>query len=239
MTVHPAALGCVRGRGVIDHASRHAGQQRLIKLDLRDFFPGIRASRIHALFHSLGYPTRVARYLTGLTTHCSPPRILRTLPSGEFDSPEQRMRTLRRAMSVCNRHLPQGAPSSPALANLCAYRLDLRLAGAALECGARYSRYVDDLSFSGPFDAAHGRRILAMIDDIVRDEGFEPNWRTAAVVGAGTAQRLAGLTINRHPNLPRDEYDRLRAVLTNCLRHGPTSQDKDRHGDFIADAAAQ
>lgn len=137
-------------------------------------------------------------------------------------------------MSACNRHLPQGAPSSPALANLCAYRLDLRLAGAALECGARYSRYVDDLSFSGAFDAARGHRILAMIDDIVRAEGFEPNWRKAAVVGAGAAQRLTGLTINRHPNLPRSEYDRLRAILTNCSRHGPTSQNKAGHGDFRA-----
>lgn len=53
---HPAAMGCVRGRGVIEHASRHAGQQRLVKLDLRDFFLAIRASRIHALFRSLGYP---------------------------------------------------------------------------------------------------------------------------------------------------------------------------------------
>ena len=232
--VHPAAMGCVRGRGVIDHAGLHAGQLRLVKLDLRDFYPGIRASRIHALFRSLGYPTKVARYLTGLTTHCSPPRILHALPFGEYDSPEQRMHTRRRAMSLCDRHLPQGAPSSPALANLCAYRLDLRLAGAARACGARYSRYVDDLCFSGAFDAAQGHRILAMIDDIVREEGFEPNWRKAAVVGAGAAQRLTGLTVNRHPNLPRAEYDRLKAILTNCQRHGPSSQNKGNHRDFRA-----
>ena len=232
--VHPAAMGCVRGRSVIDHAGQHAGQPRLVKLDLRDFFPGNRASRIHALFRSLGYPTMVARHLTGLTTHCSPPRILRTLPHGEYDSPEQRLRTRRRAMALCDRHLPQGAPSSPALANLCAFRLDLRLAGAALACGARYSRYVDDLSFSGAFDAARGHRMLAMIDDIVRDEGFDPNWRKAAVVGAGAAQRLPGLTVNRHPNLPRAEYDRLKAILTNCRRHGPTSQNKAGHRDFRA-----
>lgn len=237
--VHPAAMGCVRGRGVVDNAARHAGQPLLIKLDLRDFFSTIRAARVHALFRHLGYPVAVARYLTGLTTHRSPPHALRALPIGEFDSPEERFKQQRRAHQLSQRHLPQGAPTSPALANLCAYRLDLRLAGAAQECGLRYTRYVDDLSFSGAADPAQGRRILKMIDAIVREEGFEPNWRKAGIHTRATRQQVTGVVVNQHPNLSRDEYDRLKAILTNCARHGPASQNHAGHADFQAHLAGR
>ena len=231
---HAAAMGCVRGRSAVDHARVHAGQPMLIKLDLRAFFPSIRAARVHALFRTLGYPREVARVLTGLTTHATAHHALRTRPGNPFDSRDEVHRQRRRAFHYTERHLPQGAPTSPALANLCAYRLDLRLAGAARECGARYSRYVDDLSFSGAFDAAHGRRILAMMTAIVREEGFEPNGRKAGVFPAATAQRVTGITINRHPNPDRREVDRLKAILTNCLRHGPASQNRAGHADFRA-----
>jgi len=230
--VHPAAMGSVRGRGVVDNAARHVGQRLLIKLDLRDFFSTILASRVHALFRSLGYPVTIARYLTGLTTHRSPHHVLRALPAGEFDSVDERFKQQRRAHQLSQRHLPQGAPTSPALANLCAYRLDLRLAGAARKCGLRYTRYVDDLSFSGAAEPAQGRRLLKMMDAIVREEGFDPNWRKAGVHTGANRQQVTGVIVNQHPSLPRDAYDRLKATLSNCVRHGPASQNHTGHPDF-------
>jgi hypothetical protein len=54
-------------------------------------------------------------------------------------------------------HLPQGAPTSPALANLAAFVLDARLSGLARAADATYTRYADDLAFSG--DARVGRLV--------------------------------------------------------------------------------
>jgi hypothetical protein len=222
---HPAAYGCVRGRSVLDNAALHAGSPLLLKLDLRDFFLGIRASRVHALFRALGYPCAVARILTGLSTHCTPIQVLRGAPRTEYASVEERRRHRAWVRQFMERHLPQGAPTSPALANLCAWRMDVRLDAAARECQARYSRYVDDMAFScADGDSGRGRRILSMMQDIVLEEGFQPNWRKIRLLPSGASQRITGLVVNRHPNLPRREYDVLKAILTNCRHHGAASQ---------------
>lgn len=233
--VHAAAHGCVRGRSAITGASGHAGAAILIHLDLRDFFSSIPAARVHALFHTLGYSRAVSRYLTGLTTHCSHPAILRTTPPGSCLTPEQRMQWPRQTRMLLTRHLPQGAPTSPALANLCAWRLDERIRGAAATCNGHYTRYVDDIAVSLPESSVpHARRVSLMLQTIIFEEGFEPHPRKTRIMPQSQAQRLTGLVVNAHPNLPREEYDTLKAILTNCIRHGPSSQNRAQRTDFRA-----
>ena len=83
-------------------------------------------------------------------------------------------------------HLPQGAPTSPALASLAARRLDLRLAGLASALGARYSRYADDLTFSGDADLPAGRwgRVVSRV---AREEGFAVAAGKSSVDGCTSA----------------------------------------------------
>ncbi|KAB2912902.1 MAG: RNA-directed DNA polymerase [Dechloromonas sp.] len=235
LPAHTAATGCVRGLSVVDNARRHADSPLLLKMDLRDFFASIPAGRVFALFRTLGYPPASAHCLTQLCTHATPMRVLRELPQDGHGSWEWRRQQQEWARRFNTRHLPQGAPTSPALANLCAYRLDLRLAGLARECRATYSRYVDDLAFSLPrHDSARAHRIQLLAEEIILQEGFAPNRRKTRLCPAGQTQTLTGLVVNRHPNLPRAEYDRLKAILTNCRRHGPTGQNHDQHPDFRA-----
>ena len=185
-------------------------------MDLSNFFPTFAAARIQALFRTLGYPESVADLLTGICTNAAPRSL--------FEGFSLESRSL-----YCRPHLPQGAPASPSLANLCSYRLDCRLSALAASAGAKYTCYADDLAFSGgPDFDRHAARFSTHVAAILLDEGFAVNHRKTRIMRPGTAQRLAGLVVNRYPNVARADFDRLKAILTNCVRFGPESQN--RHG---------
>ena len=218
---HEAACGYTRERSLLDHARAHAGQVVVLKFDLSDFFSSVRASRVHALFATLGYPHAVARALAALTTTATPEPVLQRLRE------EGRM-TWQQAQRLRDAHLPQGAPSSPALANLCAFGLDLRLDGLAHALGARYTRYADDIVFSGGTHLRDVRqRIETWVGRIAREEGFALNHRKTRCLGEGRRQAVCNVVVNRTPNLARDQFDRLKAVLHQCVVHGPSTQNRE------------
>src|SRR5262249_19106432 len=132
-------------------------------------------------------------------------------------------------------HLPQGAPTSPALANLAAYRLDARLAGLAESVDAQYTRYADDLVFSGGATFARTiGRFPVHVAAVALEEGFAVQHRKTRVMRQGVRQRAAGVVLNRRINLPRADYDQIKAILCNCLRHGPQGQNRAGVDDFRA-----
>ncbi|MBV9125976.1 MAG: RNA-directed DNA polymerase [Planctomycetes bacterium] len=224
---HEAAHGYRRGRSVATYVGPHTGRRIVLHLDLRDFFPSIRSSRVQALFRTVGYPFPVARLLTGLCTNVVPGEVWHSSPvrgePGEWNrSPHYQVP-----------HLPQGAPTSPALANLCAYRLDCRLTGLARAVGAAYTRYADDLAFSGGRDLERSTRgFQVQVARIALEEGFEVHTRKTRFMRQGVRQQLAGVVLNEHANLRREEYDRLKAILFNCVRHGPGLQNREGRPDF-------
>ncbi len=223
---HEAACGFTRGRGLLDHARGHVGQDVLMRFDLRDFFGSVRASRVHALFATLGYSPAVSRALTALTTSRVPePYLMRWR--------DERLIDCQHAARLRIAHLPQGAPTSPALANLCAFNLDLRLAALAQSCGARFSRYADDLVISGGKGLAARRlQLEALVGAVAREEGFALQHRKTHCATRAGAQRVCGLVVNEHPNLPRAEFDRLKAVLHRCVVDGPRAQNRSGIADW-------
>jgi hypothetical protein len=122
-------------------------------------------------------------------------------------------------------HLPQGAPTSPALANLCAFRLDCRLAGLARCAGAAYTRYADDLLFSGgPEFKRVVDRFYLHAGAVALEEGFKVHTRKTRIMRQSVCQQAAGIVLNERPNIARKEFDRLKATLFNCVRHGAAGQ---------------
>ncbi len=221
---HEAAHGFRPGRSALTFAAPHAGKDLVLRMDLRDFFPTISAARVAALFRALGYARNVAWALTCLVTTRTPLEVLEG--AGLDPLAEDALR---------RRHLPQGAPTSPALANLIAFGLDVRLSALAAKVGAVYTRYADDLAFSG--DAGFRRqaaRFRLLVVRIALEEGFVVRWEKNRWMRPHVSQRLAGLVVNDRPRPPRAAFKLLEATLTNCVRRGPQGQNRDDHLDFRA-----
>jgi len=216
---HSAAHGFVLGRSIRSFAAPHIGKRVVLKMDLRDFFPSFTGARIQTMFRTIGYPESVADLLGGLCTNAA------RVPGLPFEA-----RALYRAP-----HLPQGAPTSPALANACFYRVDCRLAGLAKSAGAEYTRYADDLAFSGGEDFdRRAERFAVHVAVLLEEEGFFVNHRKTRVMRQGVRQRLAGLVTNRRVNVARADFDKLKAILTNCARLGAAGQNREGHQNFRA-----
>ena len=110
--------------------------------------------------------------------------------------------------------LPQGAPTSPRLANLVNHLLDARLAAMARAHGAAYTRYADDLCFSHAADDGRAiRRIMNQARVICRDFGYAVHrHKKVHIRRRHQQQRITGLVVNERVNLPRDTCRRLRAI---------------------------
>jgi RNA-directed DNA polymerase len=223
---HDSAHGFRAGRGVRSFVEPHVAQRVVMRLDLRDFFPTIRAGRILGIFLTAGYPEAVAQALARLCTHVAGGDV--------FDSLAMPPDDRRRLESLYGRpHLPQGAPASPALSNLAAYRLDCRLAALAASAGAISTRYADDLAFSGSGEFERStRRFQVQVAAIALEEGFVVHTRKTRIMREGVRQQLAGVVVNRHPNLARDKFDHLKAILHNCAVNGGDAENRDGHSDF-------
>jgi retron-type reverse transcriptase len=220
---HQAAHGFVLGRSILSNARPHVGQAVVIKLDLQNFYANVTYSRVVAIFRSMGYCREAAIWLGRLTTSAAPWSL--SVPDGD-----EGLKSL-----YVRRHLPQGAPTSPALANLSAYGLDVRLSGLLKKFGGHYTRYADDLTLSGDDDFRYALRcVIPLAEQIVRSERFRLNHRKRKVIRRGRRQVVTGVVVNTKPNVPRDEFDRLKAILHNCVKLGPTSQNRDQLPDFAA-----
>lgn len=214
----PQAHGFVPGKSTRTNALPHVKRAVVVNLDLKDFFPTIAFPRVKGIFRSLGYSPAVATVLALLATEA---------PRREVEYGGRRWH-----VALGPRALPQGACTSPALSNLAARGLDGRCAGLAAKLGWTYTRYADDLTFSGDVLIPKGEKdarsvawLLARTRHIAEDEGFAVNEKKIRVQRRNTAQVVTGIVVNEKPSTPRAQRRLLRATAHRAGKGGAVDLD--------------
>jgi RNA-directed DNA polymerase len=110
-------------------------------------------------------------------------------------------------LSCLNNGLPQGAPTSPTLSNLIMKRCDRRIGGFCLGRGIMYTRYADDLTFSGNFEPG---LVINFIKAVLVDDGFELNETKIRALRRCQSQRVHGFVVNEKIQAQRKIRRKLR-----------------------------
>lgn len=180
-------------------AREHVRKRWVLSLDLKDFFPSITSARVYGLLRS----------------------PFADLPDG-VNAIATRLCTLDGA-------LPIGAPTSPIISNAVCYQLDGHLMRFAKQHRLRYTRYADDITFSGyqptfPTAAAvkrpDGATVGDELEEIIRANGFAVNPAKVHLAEARESQRVTGLTVNKKTNVDRRFIRNLRAMMHNIEVQG-------------------
>lgn len=209
--LHQAAHGFRRGRSIVTNARPHVNSAVVINVDMEDFFPTVTYKRIRGVFRSFGYSEQIATILALL---CSEPEVAEV----EIDNKTY-------YVTQSERFLPQGAPSSPSLTNIICRGLDARLTHAATSLGFTYTRYADDMTFSGsPADSTDIGRVLRRIEYVVHQEGFRLNAKKTRVLRSDRRQEVTGLVVNDRVSVPRRTLRQFRATLYQVERDGPAGK---------------
>jgi RNA-directed DNA polymerase len=183
-TVHGAAHGYVRGRSIITNAACHVGAKTIVQFDLKDFFSSVSLEAIRHAFELLGI-----------------------LPA--------ELATLVKLVTTREGVLPQGAPASPMIANAVLYDFDSLLSRKALYFTPRvvYTRYVDDLAFSGDLNTQQARELVSVVGQCIREQGYRLSDKTK-IRRYYQRQLVVGVLVNNETmRVPREVRRRVRAAL--------------------------
>jgi hypothetical protein len=178
-----AAKGFRSGESIVTNALPHTDQQMVVNVDIKSFFPNTGYGRIvDACGQLLG--GRLSRRAVCLVA------------------------------DICSYGggLPTGAPTSPAIANIVLSRVDWALTKAAAKYDITYTRYADDLTFSGHGDT---QKIIPFAARLLAELGYELDPRKINIFRRGRRQIVTGLVVNEKVNLPRTLRRKLRAAVHN------------------------
>jgi len=157
------AKAYVSGVSIKENARFHLRQEKVLTIDIKDFFGSIKFRKVFSLFRKFGYSKPVATMFANLC--------------------------------CLDGSLPQGAPTSPALSNLIAMNIDKRIAGFSKKYGFRFTRYSDDLTFSG---AIKSGSMINFVKSVLASEKLSINETKTRLMHVHQRQEVTGIVTNKN-----------------------------------------
>lgn len=191
-TPSPSTMGFVNGRSVVANAKVHLGKQYVYNIDLKNFFPSITSGRICARLQAKPYlfNKEIAGFIADICCQKS--------AEGKVV-------------------LPQGAPTSPIMTNIICEKLDFKLQNLAKAFHLTYSRYADDITFSGNRNVfnAEGKFCKKLRYIIEEEEHFIINENKTRLCQRGGRMEVTGVTVNDKLNTSRKYMRQIRTMIHN------------------------
>lgn len=215
--------GFVPGLSIKDNAKVHEGASTILKVDLLKFFDTISEKRVYGVFASMGYLKNLCVTMARLC--CCTHREDYWDNYSEVDK-EILFDLFKERPAV----LPQGAPSSPMLANIIAKRMDERFEKLSVAMGFCYSRYADDLTFS----IKDGAKLpsLVLIKKIIKEEGFFINSDKVRYISKGKRQLVTGLSVSNGVHVTKKYRKDIARHIYFCRKYGVESHLKKQETFF-------
>lgn len=204
----------------LKNAKAHEGAKFVLKVDLLKFFDCIDQKRIYGIFRSFGYVKNLAYDLASLCTS-------RHRKSYWDGIPDEERKLMLKNIDSKSKVLPQGAPTSPLLANLVARRLDMRINKLSVKMGFCYTRYADDLCLS--CNDINNLPDINFLKKIIEDEGFFINSKKVHLCIAGKKQYVTGLSITNVVSVSKNKRREIFKHLHFLRKFGPEVHLKHLH----------
>jgi RNA-directed DNA polymerase len=206
---HDSSNAFVKGKSIISNAKNHTNKELILNIDLYRFFDTITEKRVCGLIKNLGYTEKFSYDIARLL--CVSP------PKSYWKEIRKENRLKKKLINSKPAILPQGAPTSPMISNLISKRLDKAFFNYCSKCNIDYSRYADDLTFSGKREDMLS---LDLIKKIIRQQGFTINAKKTKYLSCHKKQTVTGITVNNGIYVDKKLVNQINQELYYCLKYG-------------------
>lgn len=210
----PYSYAFNKGQSIVECAQQHLGCTWLIKIDLRHFFESLSEIQVYHIFINMGYGNLISFEMARLCTKVSLPYAKKYSKSNWRSHYSSKIKDYENELIG---HLPQGAPTSPKLANAIVRDLDMEIAEIAEKHGLIFTRYADDITFStasNNFNRKEAMKIINTIYSILPKYGLRPNPQKVSIIPPGGRKIVLGLLVDcSHVKLPKSFRSKLECHL--------------------------